>query len=225
MLLAGDPLHKSIAANLCTQCLTLFSSSAFRRHDKENYLGLPIHYRAYSWGHSTVHYKSSRSFRKKPSTLTFQVLHTAHFMRSMLLNSQPTYTCTWIQWQGISTEPNHACASDSIYDDKNTTLCYNSWNVCHRTHDTSSLIRSKTYALEDLLKFWRLYGPCTPWTPFAHAVSICLNLMKSVVASQNIFLGRTGVYGCYKNWALHGGFFVAPRLQHFGKAVTTSRLL
>ena len=29
----------------------------------------------------------------------------------------------------------------------------------------SPLIRSETYVIEDLLKFWRLYGPCTPWTP------------------------------------------------------------
>ena len=52
-----------------------------------------------------------------------------------------------------------------------------------------------------------------------------LNMMKSVVASQNIFLGSSEVYtGTTKTELLIiGSFSMAPmhKLQYFGKAVTT----
>ena len=42
-------------------------------------------------------------------------------------------------------------------------------------------------------------------------VFIILSTMKLVVASQNIFLGSAGVYGCHEELSfLIGGVFVAP---------------
>ena len=71
------------------------------------------------------------------------------------------------------------------------------------------IMRSETYVLEDLLKFWRLYAPCMPWTPLvvlfqsALAMYSFLNLMKSVVASL-----------CRQPRSL----YVVQKLRHFHRA-------
>ena len=88
----------------------------------------------------------------------------------------------------------NATTAISNPNDKNTTLCDCSWNVRHSTHGTYFflMMRSENYVLEDLLKFQRLYGHCMPWTPLymlfqsALAMYSLLNMIKSVLASQNI---------------------------------------
>ena len=96
-------------------------------------------------------------------------------------------------------------------------------------------MRSETYILHDSSSADLDSMDPAGLGPLVHAVSICFGnvfIMKSVVASQNIFLGSSEVYTGTTKTELFiiGSLFVAPmhKLQYFGKAATTkisSRLL
>ena len=81
----------------------------------------------------------------------------------------------------------NATTAVSNSNDKNTTLCDCGWNVWHSTHGTSPQDEVGK------LRYSSMNPAC--FGPLTHAVSICLamysllNMIKSLVASQNIFPG------------------------------------
>ena len=71
-------------------------------------------------------------------------------------------------------------------------------------------MRSETYVYFTTQVLQTCYGPCMPWTPCTCCLNLfwamysLLNIMKSVVASQNIFLGSPGRKLSF-NWKLFCG--------------------
>ena len=88
------------------------------------------------------------------------------------------------------------------------TIYYNSddmQDVCQSTNGNSLMMRS---VFDGLLKFWRLvlcmdpacFGPSCTCMLFQLALArySLFRMMKLVVASQNILLDSTGIYGCHE---------------------------
>ena len=116
--------------------------------------------------------------------------------------------------------------------DKNTKLCDCGWNVCYSTHGISpqdevrNLCTSRpTQALQTQ---WTLH-PLDPMYMLFQSTLAMHSFIKSVVASQNIFLGSPGFSLVPK--AMRPGYeatqkeflraYISFRLQYFGNAVTT----
>ena len=80
------------------------------------------------------------------------------------------------------------------------TVCDCGWNVCHSTHGTSpqdevrNLCTSRPTQVQQTL--WTLHALDPLYMLFQSALAMysLLNMMKSVVASQNIFRGSPGVH-------------------------------
>ena len=122
-------------------------------------------------------------------------------------------------------------------NDKNTKLCDCAWNVCHSTHGTSpqdevrNLCTSRPTQV--LQTQWTLH-PLDPLYMLFQSALAMHSFIKSVVASQNIFLGSPGVSlvyprPCALGTRLPRSFYGhAYILQYFRNTVTTkvsSRLL
>ena len=95
-----------------------------------------------------------------------------------------------------STVVSSATTVISNSNDKNTKLCECDWNVCHSTHGTSpqdevrNLCTSRpTQALQTQ---WTL-RPLDPLNMLFQSALAMHSFIKSVVASQNILLGSSGV--------------------------------